>query len=501
MNNRSGKLLTKSKFMAGLQCPRYLWFYVNEPQRLPPPDMVTQHTFDQGHEVGELAKQLFPAGIDMAGLGFREMLTKTSACLRERNPIFEAAIQSGQLYARIDILSPSADGTWDIVEVKSGTSVKDENIADVAFQRYVCTQYGLRVNRCRLMYLNREFIKHGEIDPAELFLDTNITEEVAELTGGMADMVEDMLLTMAGTPPDPIISRACNSPYTCPLKNECWQALPENPVTGLYRIGDKIDGLLRRGITAITEIPEDFELNDKQQIQQHCIRAGQPHVNIREIASFLEQLPYPHYYLDFETFATAVPRFDGTRPYQNIPFQFSLHITADEKSPLEHHHFLYQGNADPRPEFVSALHSAMGEGGRVIVYNQSFEQKIMEELVAEFPDYREWVTDVVARMADLIIPFRAFHYYHPAQQGSASLKYVLPALTGIGYDRLNISNGQIASLKYFQAAFGNDTPAEAKTALFEDLLEYCGQDTEGMVRIIEVLRGLVADSNSTNDMA
>lgn len=501
MKNRPGKLLTKSKFMAGLQCPRYLWFYVNEPQRLPPPDMVTQHTFDQGHAVGDLAKRLYPGGIDMAGLGFREMLNETTARLRERKPIFEAAIQADQLYARMDILAPSADGSWDIIEVKSGTSIKSENIADVAFQSYVCTQSGLHIDRCWLMYLNREFRKHGEIDPADIFLSEDITEDVAELVGGMADMVEDMLLTMAGTPPDPVISRACNSPYSCPLKAECWQVLPKHPVTGLYRIGEKMDGLLRHGITAITNIPKDFELNDKQRIQRECIQESKPHFKINEIASFLNHLPYPHYYLDFETFATAIPLFEGTRPYQNIPFQFSLHIAANENSTLEHRHFLYQGNEDPRPDFVGALNQAMGQDGRIIVYNQSFEQKVLEELAAEFPEYEEWVAEVVSRMADLIVPFRAFHYYHPAQQGSASLKNVLPALTGISYDQLNISNGQIASLMYYQATYGDGTAAETKAQLYEDLLEYCGQDTEGMVRIVEELRSLVTQPDSTNDMS
>ncbi len=198
--------------MAGLQCPRYLWVYVNEPKRIPQPDMVTQHTFDQGHEVGDMAKRLFPGGIDMAGLGFREMLTETAARLADGKPIFEAAVQSGQLYARVDILNPSAEGGWDIIEVKSSTSVKDENKADVAFQRYVCTQSGIRVNRCFLMHINRDFVKQGEIDPAALLIAEDITEDVAELAGGMADMVDDMLETIAGPCPDPVIGRTCDAP-------------------------------------------------------------------------------------------------------------------------------------------------------------------------------------------------------------------------------------------------------------------------------------------------
>ncbi|AKG53830.1 hypothetical protein DGWBC_1177 [Dehalogenimonas sp. WBC-2] len=490
MRNRSAKLLTKSKFMAGLQCPRYLWVYVNEPQRIPQPDMVTQHTFDQGHEVGDIAKRLYPGGIDMAGLGFREMLTETKVRLDDRKPIFEAAFQSGQLYARIDILNPSDNGAWDIIEVKSSTSVKDENIADVAFQRYVCGQSGIEVNRCFLTHINRDFVKQGDIDPAALLVTEDITEDVLELAGGMSDMVEGMLETMAGPCPAPSIGRACGAPYDCPLKDECWAVLPEHPVTDLYRIGAKMDDLLHSGVCAIIDIPADFKLNEKQLIQRGCVECGQPHVDFDGVTSFLETLKYPHYYLDFETFAMAIPLFDGTRPYQNIPFQFSLHsVNGPGIEPL-HHHFLAQGGDDPRPAFLAALRTMLGEGGCVIVYNQSFEEGVLRKLGEAFPEYIDWVNDVVTRMVDLIVPFRAFHYYHPVQRGSASLKYVLPALTGISYKDLNISNGQVASLRFVAAAFGGMAEAE-KMQIFNDLLVYCGQDTLGMVRIVERLSALV----------
>ncbi len=489
MKNRSGKLLTKSKFMAGLQCPRYLWIYVNDPGRIPQPDLVTQHTFDQGHEVGELAKNLFPGGIDMSGLGFREMLSETSARLADRKPIFEAAFQCNQLYARVDILNPTSDGGWDIVEVKSSTDVKDENIADVAFQRHVVKSCGVAVNRCLLAHISRDYVKHGEIDPAGLLMTEDITERVLEVAGGVGDMVEDMLLTIAGNCPDAVIGRLCDSPYSCPIKDECWSVLPENPVTDLYRIGSKMDELLKRGIAAITEIPTDFKLNEKQLIQKTCVECGRPHIETEKISDFLGSLKYPHYFLDFETFATAIPMFDGTKPYQNIPFQFSLHIVAEAGEEPGQRYFLARGNSDPRPEFMAALKGAMGNGGTVIVYNQSFEEGVLKKTAEAFPEYAAWVEDVVSRMADLIIPFRNFHYYHPAQSGSASLKHVLPSLTGISYVGLNIAEGQTASLKFLAAAFG-EMPEDNRDKVFTDLLEYCGQDTLGMVRIIEELRKL-----------
>jgi hypothetical protein len=238
---------------------------------------------------------------------------------------------------------------------------------------------------------------------------------------------------------------------------------------------------------AIADIPSDFKLNEKQLIQKTCIECNKPHVKSDEIAIFLKGLKYPHYYLDFETFATAIPMFDGTRPYQNIPFQFSLHTIGSEKSEPEHRHFLYQGNCDPRPEFINTLRSALGGGGTVIVYNQSFEEGVLEKLAESYPEYAGWIDEVVSRMADLIIPFRNFSYYHPDQCGSASLKHVLPSLTGISYTGLNIAEGQTASLKFMEAAFGGIAP-EDRSKIFADLLEYCGQDTYAMVRIVEELR-------------
>jgi hypothetical protein len=490
MRNRGGKLLTKSKFMAGLQCPRYLWIYVNDPGRIPQPDVVTQHTFDQGHEVGEIAKQLFPHGVDMSNLGFREMLSETSARLEENRPIFEAAFQCNQLYARVDILNPSSDGCWEIVEVKSATEVKDENIADVAFQKYVVERCGVHVNRCRLVHINREYIRQGSIDPASLLISEDITDRVSEVIGGMADMVEDMLQTIAGNCPDSVIGRLCDSPYVCPLKDDCWASMPDHPVSDLYRIGSKMDELLKRGIASIREIPEGFKLNEKQLIQKTCVECGEPHVESDKIADFLADLKYPHYFLDFETFATAIPMFDGTKPFQKIPFQFSLHTVSSPTSKDEHSYFLARGPVDPRREFIEALKASLGDGGTVIIYNQSFEEGVLKKLAETYPEYRAWIEDVIRRMADLIIPFRNFHYYHPNQAGSASLKHVLPSITGISYEGMNIAEGQTASLKFMAAAF-SEIAVEEREKIFADLLEYCGQDTYGMVRIVNELRKLI----------
>ena len=233
----------------------------------------------------------------------------------------------------------------------------------------------------------------------------------------------------------------------------------------------------------ISDIPGDIKLNARQQIQKDCVICGEPHIDRAEIRSFLETLRYPLYYMDFETFMTAVPLYDGTSPYQAIPFQFSVHVVETPGAKPRHHSFLAEGADDPRPALLSALKDALGSEGTILVYYEAFEKSRLKEMAAAFPEYAAWVEGVLARIADLLSPFKDFSYYHPSQAGSASLKKVMPAVTGISYDELEISKGDIASLRYTQMAFGNLSAGE-RSKIRKDLLKYCGQDTEGMVHIV-----------------
>jgi len=209
-------------------------------------------------------------------------------------------------------------------------------------------------------------------------------------------------------------------------------------------------------------------------------------VNKEGIKDFLGLLEYPLYYLDFETFSTAIPIYDGTRPYQNIPFQFSLHVQADPDSELEHYWYLADGNGDPRLGLLSTLHKYIGSNGSIVAYNKSFEENILKELAAAFSEYKEWVSSILPRLIDLMIPFRNFAYYNPLQHGSASLKKVLPSITGSGYENLAIAKGDDASLAYLDMASGN-LPDEEREKIKNDLLAYCGLDSEAMAKIVDRL--------------
>ena len=484
------KLLTKSKYLDGLQCPKYLWIACNEPERIPEPDATTQHIFDQGHLVGELAKKLFPGGIDVPNEDFMGNIAMTKELLQQRRPLFEASVLSGRIYSRADVLNPVNEDEWDIIEVKSSTSVKDVNLHDVSFQKLCWEEAELKIRKCFLAYINNQYVRNGEINPEELFILEDISDDVTTTSEGIRDRIRQMLEVIdASACPEVSIGPHCSDPYDCPL-TECWDGLPEHNVFTLYYGGKKSYELYGSGILDIIDIPTGYKLNDKQHIQCTCVNNGKPYIDQGAVRDFLDSLEYPLYYLDFETFATAIPLFDGVRPYQNIPFQFSLHMQEVPGSELKHFSFLAEGKRDPRPELLLRLREAIGNNGSIVVYNQSFEKRVLKELGETFPEYAGWSEAIIGRLADLIVPFRSFHYYHPDQKGSASLKKVLPAVTGSGYEGMSIAQGDDASLAFLKITF-DDVAADEVLKVREDLLAYCGLDTEGMVRIIKRLEEIV----------
>ena len=486
----SNKLLSKSKYLNGLQCPKYLWVKLNEPDRVPRFDTSMLYRFNQGHLVGEFAKKLFPDGVDIPDDDFTINLKQTEELLKERKPLFEAGIMVDNTFSRIDILKPVGKDEWDIIEVKSSTKIKNINFHDVSFQRYCCEKYGLKIRNCFLMTVNNEYVRQSDIDPAHLLTMTKIRDGA---TNGLQQRVDSMFSTIASDKcPAITIGKQCDSPYECPLKEECWSFLPENNIFDMY--GSKKDAfeLFEKGIYSFKDIPDGFPLSGKQEIQKGCDISEKPHIDQEPIRLFLNNLEYPLYYLDFETFSGAIPLFDGTRPYQQIPFQFSLHVVDVESATPRHYSFLADAEGDPRAKFVASLKRVLGNSGSIVVYNQSFGKGVLSALAEMFPEYNDWVENLNDRIIDLLAPFRSFHYYDARQKGSASIKNVLPVLTGTSYDHLNISDGMNASLA-FLGVISNSASAEEGIKIRNDLEKYCELDTEGMIWIVDKLKELTND--------
>jgi hypothetical protein len=481
--------ISKSRFLSGLQCPKLLWVHYHDKTRIPPPDAATQAIFDQGKHVGEYAKQLFPTGIEIGeGLvkEFDVIFERTRDGLATRRPLFEPALPHGNGYARADILEPAGDDGWDIVEVKSSTELKDVNIDDIAFQRYVFEGAGVKIRNCYLLHINNAYVRNGEIDPQGLFTKIDVTDRVAERLPRIEAELQEMIMVIeTKDEPEVGIGVHCDDPYTCALHDYCWAHLPEHSVFTLSRIGKKGWGLYGSGIMDIADIPAEVKLSGNQMLQKMAIVSGTVRIEKDKIRAFLHSLKYPLYYLDFESINPAVPVYDGTRPYQQIAFQFSLHVVEHEGAEPVHHMFLAEGTNDPRPEFMSLLKQYLGDRGSIVVYNQGFEKGILRACADALPEYVTWYAEIEARIVDLLVPFRSMDYYHPAQHGSASIKAVLPVLTDLRYDG-EIAEGATASNEYLRFTFG-DVHEEDRLRVRSALEAYCGLDTLAMIKIVEQL--------------
>ena len=488
------KLLTKSNYLSGLQCPKLLWVYKNDKQRIPEPDNSAKHNFKMGDIIGVLATKAFPAGVDLADLGFMENINKTKEAIRERQTIYEAGVMVDNLFSRADVLLPVGEDKWDIIEVKSATKVKDINVHDVSFQRYTYEKAGLKIRKCFLMHINNEYVKDGDIEPEELFVQTDITEKVREYSEGIEKRIKDMFEIINSKKEVELpIGIQCTEPYKCALKGECWKDVPEGSVFEFYwMLKKKCFELYNGGITCLKDVPEDVKLKSNQQIQRTLAFDGGKHVDKLQIKNFLRNLKYPIYYLDFETIGPAIPKFDGRRPYQRIPFQFSLHIQKEEGGECEHVSFLAEGTSDPRPKFMQALRDNLEDTGSILVYNQGFEKGVMNECATALPEFREWYDEnIEPRVKDLLDVFRYFSYYDPAQCGSCSIKKVLPVMSDLSYGDLEISEGMFASNEYERVTYDPSVSDKERGRVRKALEEYCELDTLAEVEIVKELNSVV----------
>ena len=479
--------MTKSKYVTGLQCPKLLWMQVK--RKIPKRGEIEERRLEEGVIIGEAAKKAFPEGVDLAGLDFNLNIEKTEEAIRSGRIIFEAGLLDGDCFSRVDILVP-ARGGWDIVEVKGSTEVKEQHIPDVAFQKFCAKKNGLKVGKCFVMHLNKEYVRKGDIEPKKLFVKTDVSADVddalREVPGNARRLVKVLDSKRC---PEASIGPHCSDPYGCPVE-VCWDFLPENNVCDLYRIrAEKAFELISDGVYSIKDVPKEFNLSSNQQIQKECELTGKPHIDKPGIRDFLEELKYPLHFLDFETFNTGIPMFDGLKPYQQVPFQFSLHTVRSRGAKPKHAMFLAEGKEDPRREFLVRLKRSLGTRGSVVVYNQAFETRILKELAGTFPKQKAWFKKVCGRVVDLLVPFRSFDYYSPKQQGSASIKDVLPALTRKSYKGMEIADGGAAGIAFIKATY-EDTSEKEKKKLRKALRKYCTMDTDAMIKIVEKLEKL-----------
>jgi hypothetical protein len=477
--------------MAGVQCLKRLYWQVHEPELGNVPDAPVVAIMEQGREVGKLARRLFAGGVEVPFGDPEQAIRITGELIADPDvpAIFEAAFENGGVFVRVDILHRCRDGRWRLIEVKSTADLKEQHLDDVAIQHRVVSRSGLDLASSCLAHVNRNYVfQGGSIDVWRFFKIRNLTRQVERLLPKLTFLLRSELrvLVMPMAPQIPPGSH-CTSPVTCEFFNRCNPPLPDDHIGYLPRLhasdAEELEGM---GVESISDIPDDFPLSERQRRACTCVQTGEPWFSA-ELGKQLETLKYPLYFMDFESVNPAIPRFWGMRPFDHLPFQWSVHVQRQPEAELDHYEFLSTDSGDPRREFITSLCGALGMSGSIVVYSQQFESQRLAELAAWLPEFAERIKAIQSRLFDLL-PIVRDHVYHPAFAGSYSLKAVLPALVPeMSYDGMAVGNGQDAGLARESLVRDGLDHAESE-CIKKALLAYCGQDTMALVRLLEKLK-------------
>ena len=482
--------LSKSKFLAGLQCHKRIYLDVHHPDWASPPDPSTQAILDMGTEIGERARCRFPGGV-LIGEGYRKReaaLAHTAAVLADPTvpAIFEGAFLHDGVLVRVDILervqgNEGASPGWRLIEVKSSSRVKDIHLHDLAIQRYVLQGMRLTVVSTGLMHLNTQYVYQGDtLDLDALFTIQDVTELVAARGIDLpSQLVPMQQVVLQPEPPSVEPDDHCHTPYECPYWAHCTR---EKPARWIFHLPGSLRGLAelaRQHVTTIDEIPDGVKLSTVQRRVKDNVEWVSP-----KLKETLATVRYPVHHLDFETIMPGIPCYPDTRPYEPVPVQWSNHI-EEEPGRQRHQEYLHSEASDPREALTALLLESLGSEGSICVYSP-YEQSILERLAERYPSMRAEIKQVIRRLWDLF-PVIRDHYYHPAFGGSYSIKSVLPAMVpSLAYGDLAIQEGGVAAQEYYRMVF-KETDWVAKDSIRESLLAYCKRDTLAMVELRRAL--------------
>lgn len=478
--------LSKSRYTRGLQCHKSLWLYTYKP-KLREESKTRQASFRQGNEVGEHARDIFPGGTFIAfdGIPFEEQISQTQKALKTAKVIYEATFSYGGVLVKADIMR-KVGRSWELYEVKAANDMKDVHCDDAAIQYYVISGAGVKISKTFVTHLNREYVRKGNLDVQALFVSEDVTADVKAKQAGITAEIERQQKMLAGKVPKIDIGPHCAKPYPCDFEKHCWQHIPENSIFDLAGNGVKKWPLYNDGIIKMEDIPLD-KLKGQQLQQVQAYLDKKPVVDRAGLKAFLKDIWYPLYYLDFETFVAAVPPYDGLKPYQQIPFQYSLHSQKRAGGKLYHKEFLAKPNCDPRKELLDSLLYEIPADACVLVYYQTFEKGRLKELAVQFPKKAKQINAIISNVRDLLVPFKGRALYSWEQQGSHSIKDVLPAFVkDMSYEGLEVGDGGEAVEAYQKMCKAANDPQEL-AGIRNALLEYCCQDTLAMLRLLEVI--------------
>lgn len=448
--------ISKSDYMLFLKHPAWLWVKKNDPKKIPPVDENTQAMFDAGHQFEPYAESLFPEGVSLGFSDYdeyRSLPQRTQdAIVRGDKVLFQPRFEWQNFTCICDIVSFIGDNEVDLYEIKASTKAKPEHEYDLAFQTAILEGTGLKVRNISVIHVNNQYVRHGDIKADEITAFTDITQAVRDKGDATQNhMAQALSVAKSPTMPDP------------------------NP--DLAKLGSKKDWLpIYQNIVGIAE--------DSQQ------EKIEPNIDKPAIKQFLDELEYPLYFLDYETMSGLIPYFDGHRPYQQVPFQYSLHILESPDAELTQKEYLHRDNSDPSRPLTEQLIEDIGTTGSVIVWFEGFEKARNSELGEMLPEYKEAMEAINDRVVDLMIPFKLKWYDDPRFNGSASIKQVLPVVCPhLSYKELGIQEGGSAQRLWMEAIL-DEKRADQKEQILSDLIEYCKLDTLAMVEIFRCLKEL-----------
>lgn len=446
----------------------------------------TESLFATGNQIGDIAQQLY--GTDKSvevAFNFKTMVAETARLIDGGAdfPIFEGTFRHEGVLIRADVLIPDGNG-WRLIEVKASTSVKDYHVLDCAIQDWVLRNAGINVTSISLAHVNNQFVYQGDGNYDGLLLENELTEEVRALEPRVIELLAKARTAVTGPMPEINVGAQCNKPYECQFQAYCWPTDTRYPITGLGGSKANLGKLVALGVQDILDVDENSITSETQQRIFRVTCKGEAEV-LDAARDALTALPYPRYYLDFETVALAVPIWSGTRPYAAVPVQWSIHV--EEKGVLHHEEFLDLSGEPPMRALAIRMIEVLGDSGPVLMYT-NYEVRVLNGLIELFPDLRSPLQAIVARLYDLH-PVVKQNYYHPDMLGSWSIKAVLPCIAPhMNYaDLQGINEGSGAS-DGFMEAISPDTDMLRKLELEEQLLRYCKFDTEAMVEIVRFFK-------------
>ena len=491
-------MLSKSEYMMYLKHPAWLWLKKHDKSKLPEVSADLQAMFDAGHNFEKYAEAHF---LDAVMLGFNDFSEYSSlpqrtddALKNGAKTIFQGRFEAENITFICDVLRVVGQNEVDLYEIKSSTKVKTDHILDLAFQVSVLEKCGYAVRDVFVMHVDTNYVRKGEIDSKQIVATENVTEDVkAELNRTERHIKGALEVIKSSEMPDPTPARCALGSYKEWLEvYKKIRPLEEGSMFELCRLNPKTVRLLEEEkITMLSEIPENLVDKKQQKWQIRAVQKGEPIVDKEKIKKFLAKLEYPLYFFDYETLSDVVPTYDNTTPYEQIPFQYSLHVLESPSSELKHMGYLHDTTDNPAKPLSETLKGQIGDKGTIIAWNMSFEKGCNTRLGRIEPDYKEFYEDLNSRMADLMIPFSNGYYIDAKFGGSASIKNVLPVLVPeLSYKELGIQEGGSAQRSWMDAVLyekRND-----KDQVLKDLEEYCKLDTLAMVEIFNFLTKLFA---------